>query len=206
MARLEVFQAYRLAANSVLDIAKTELDTQATAPPDVSPTRQRHVKPEDFMSPVRPKPQQRSRYSTGALGTGDEPPLDELLRTLAISLPQDEDATDVQAQVGELASTVSRRQAKLHDVARNVQETFEGAAMKQAADGKLAIQLVRDSVLAESPFADIRLVDPEIEGSIAVLSQELATVDEKLKGLDAGVATLRGRNAKRDEFISRWGS
>jgi hypothetical protein len=39
-----------------------------------------------------------------------------------------------------------------------------------------------------------------------VLTQELATVDEKLKSLDTGVATLRGPNAKRDELISRWGS
>jgi hypothetical protein len=49
-------------------------------------------------------------------------------------------------------------------------------------------------------------VDPEIEGSIDVLSQELGTVDEKLRGVDASVARLRGRNAKRDELVSRWGS
>ena len=206
MARLDVFRAYRLAADSVLEIAKSELDTQATAPPDVSPTRQQRGKQEDLMSPVRPRPQQRSRYSTGVSGIVDEPPLEELLRTLAISLPQDEDASsDLQAQARKLASTLASRQAKVHDVARNVQETLEDAATRQVADGKLAIQLVRDSVLAESPFADVRLVDPEIEGSIAVLSQELATVDEKLKGIDSGVATLRGKNAKRDELISRWG-
>jgi hypothetical protein len=49
-------------------------------------------------------------------------------------------------------------------------------------------------------------MDPEIEGSIAVLSQELATVDEKLKDINVGVGKLKGRNEKRDEFISRWGS
>lgn len=188
-------------------MAKCELDTQASAASDASPPQQKSVTREDFMSPVRPRPKQRSRYSSGAPGIGDEPPLEEILRILAISLPQDEEApTDVHAQSKELASALASRRVKVHDVAQNVQETFESTATKQVADGKLAIQLVRDSILAESPFGNVRLVDPEIDGSIAVLSQELAAVEEKLKGIDANVAKLRGKNAKRDELVSRWGS
>jgi hypothetical protein len=207
MARLDAFQAYQLAATSVLGIAKCELDTQASAASDTSPKQQKGVTHEDLMSPVRPRPKPRSGYLSGAPAIGDEPPLEEILRTLAISLPQDEEApAELHAQAKELASTLASRRAKMHDVAQNVQETFESTATKQVGDGKLAIQLVRDSVLAESPFGDVRLVDPEIEGSIAVLSQELANAEEKLKGIDASVAKLRGKNAKRDEVISRWGS
>ena len=205
MARLDAFQAYQLAANAVLDVAKSELDSQAAV--EASPTRPKSARQQDTISPVRPRPKQRSRYSTGASGIGEDPPLEESLRALAISLPQDEDVpADLRDQVRELASTLATRRTKVQDVASNVQETFEGVASKQVADGRLAIQLIRDSILAESPYGDVRLVDPEIEGSIAVLSQELANVDEKLKGIDVGVARLRGRNAKRDELISRWGS
>lgn len=201
---MDAFQAYQLAAAAVLDMAKAELNSVAV---EASPARQIPIDSRDALSPIRPRPKQPSRHSLGASGIGTEPPLEEILRKLAINLPLDEEASvDVDVQIRELTSTLATRRAKVQDVAKNVQETFEGAAVKHASDGKLAIQLVRDSILAESPFGDVRLVDPEIEGSIAVLSQELANVDEKLKGIDADVAGLRVRNAKRDELVSRWGS
>ncbi|AEO68724.1 a3180d0a-819e-45aa-94ff-4af92c298886 [Thermothielavioides terrestris] len=207
LARVEAFQAYQLATTAVLDMANSVLAAEAAAGAEASATRQRGGGPDDAASPVRPRPKQRVRHSQGAPETAEETSLEEVLRALAISLPGAEDApADVQAQAGELASTLANRRAKVDDIASNVQASFENAAAKQVTDMKLAIQLVRDSILAESPFGDVRLVDPEIEGSIAVLTQELATVDEKLKSLDTGVATLRGPNAKRDELISRWGS
>jgi hypothetical protein len=205
MARLDAFQAFQSAADAVLDVAKPELDAQ-TPTTEASPARTKSVKEQNDTSPVRPRPKQRSRYSTGAPGIGNEPALEEILRTLAISLPQeDEVPDDLREQVKVLASTLDSRRAKVRDVSLNAQQSFEAVAAKQVADGKLAIQLVRDSILAESPFGPARLMDPEIEGSIAVLSQELATVDEKLKVIDIGVGKLKGRNAKKDEFISRWG-
>ncbi|KAL2259425.1 hypothetical protein VTK26DRAFT_6909 [Humicola hyalothermophila] len=209
MARLEAFQAYQAAAGAVLDIAKSELASPVPAEPiprrppvGASPSR------DAFQSPARPQPKNHPGYTYSAAGIGKEHPLEEILRTLAISLPKDGDseAADARVQVGELASILSSRRAKLDDVARNVQETFESATVRHVADTKLAIQLVRDSVLAESPFGEVRLVDPEIEGSIDVLAQELANVEVKLREADAGLAGVRGRNAKRDELISRWGS
>ncbi|KAK3295335.1 uncharacterized protein B0H64DRAFT_441756 [Chaetomium fimeti] len=206
MARLDAFQAYQFAADAVLDVAKPELDVQ-TQTAEASPARTKSAKQQNAMSPVRPQPKQRSRYSTGVPSIRHEPPLEEILRTLAINLPHDDEVPDdLREQVKSLASALDTRRAKMRDVALNVQNTFEGVAAKQVADGKLAIQLVRDSILAESSFGDARLMDPEIEGSIAVLSQELATVDEKLKDINDGVGKLKGRNEKRDEFISRWGS
>ena len=206
MARLEAFQTYQAAASAVLDITKSELAKGVSKPmprPTVgaSPARPKSM----AMSPARPQPTQSS-YASGRTSIGEEPPLDEILRTLAISLPQDNDSSaNLQVQANELASILSARRQKLDDVARNVQETLEHAAVKQVADAKLAIQLVRDSILAESPFGEVRLVDPEIEGSIAVLAQELANVEGKLKEVDAGVGRVRGRNGKRDELVRRWG-
>ncbi|KAL2134661.1 hypothetical protein VTI74DRAFT_11239 [Chaetomium olivicolor] len=199
-ARLEAFQVYQVATNAVLEIAKSELATQVEG----SATLKKAPKQLEIVSPTRPQPKQRLRYSIG--NVDHELPLEEILRSLAISLPQHETAADGHVQVNELASALVNRRAKLHDVARNVQETFESTATKQVTDAKLAIQLVRDSILAESPFGEVRLVDPEIEGSIAVLSRELANVDEKLKEVDSNVVKLRGMNAKRDELVSRWGS
>jgi hypothetical protein len=64
---------------------------------------------------------------------------------------------------------------------------------------------MRDSLLAESPFAQVNLVDGEIEGSIEILDQELDKVRQRLETIDAQLSTVKGRKSKRDEIISRWG-
>ncbi|KAK3322818.1 hypothetical protein B0H66DRAFT_215478 [Apodospora peruviana] len=205
--RIGAVQAYQLAASALAGIARSELATEVELPvkrerhPTVgtSPTHRRSLV-NAASSPVRPQPRPRRRSS----GIGaDDAPLDEILRSLALSLPQD---ADVQAQVKVLASSLTERRAKADDVARNVQHSFEGSAVKQIAGAKLAVQMVRDSLLAESPFGQVQLVDPEISGSIDVLSQELEDVRSRLERVDAGLAKTRGRSAKKEEFIRRWES
>ncbi|KAK4178149.1 hypothetical protein QBC36DRAFT_111319 [Triangularia setosa] len=205
-ARLEAFKAYQLAADSLLEIAQSEVATKvalATPRPRRPTVSQRGV----MDSPVRPRPR-HARRSSGIIGGAiEESPLDEVLRSLAISLPQEEEGIpDFPAQARELASIVAERRCKTEHVAKNVQESFEYTATKQIADGKLAIQLIRDSILAESPFGDARLVDPEIESSIAVLSQELEKIRQEKDGVENSMAKLGARNAKKDELIARWSS
>jgi len=212
--RVEEFHAYQAAATSLADVARSELASQFEMPAKkeaaagASPARRRKSSGHgNAVSPVRARPQQGRRRSSGVGTLGDGPPLEEILRSLAISLPQDDsEPADLEGQVRFLATTIAERYAKAEDVGRNVQETFESATATQVADAKLAIQLVRDSILAESPFGEVRLVDPEIDGSIAVLAQELEKARSRLEGVDAALAKARGKNAKRDEIISRWGS
>jgi hypothetical protein len=127
---------------------------------------------------------------------------------LALSLPVDEDASQLSLpdrQVAALAAALDDRTAKVADVARNVQESFEAAATTQIKDLSLAFQVLRDSLLAESPFGEVKLVDPEIDGSIQVLVQELEYLRSKLEKANSEVALIRGRRAKQDELIRRWG-
>ncbi|CAP68299.1 uncharacterized protein PODANS_7_3870 [Podospora anserina S mat+] len=157
-------------------------------------------------SPVRPRPR-HARRSSGMGGAMEESPLNEILRSLAISLPHEEEGTpDFPARARELASILAERRSKTEDIAKNVQESFDYTATRQIADGKVAIQLIRDSILAESPFGHVRLVDPEIESSIDVLSQELEKIRQEKEGLNNSMAKLRARSAKKDELIARWGS
>lgn len=206
-ARLDAFQSYQQAASAVLNLAKAELQMRSSAIRG-SPTPQKPgPKQQETASPARGRPNQRSRYSMGTSGTGDESALEEILRTLAISLPQEKGGLpDLCAQVNEVSLALASRQEKLQDAAFHTQQNFEEAVIKHVVDGKLAIQLVHDSILAESPFGDVRLVDAEIEKSISVLSQELKKVDEKLGDASAGIEKLKAKSSKRDEFISRWGS
>ncbi|KAK3681612.1 hypothetical protein B0T22DRAFT_445229 [Podospora appendiculata] len=216
-SRIEAFQDYQIAAHFLAGIARSELTAKDELPAHkqqrtaagASPTRRKSTGPRGSLSPVRPQTKPgNARRSSGIGGLGEDSPLDEILRSLAISLPPEENPSfiDVQAQTQALASILADRRAKTNDVARNVQESFEAAATKQIADAKLAIQLVSDSVLAESPFGQVRLMDPEMDASIGVLSQEVEKLDAKLEGVDASLVKIRGRSAKKEELIRRWGS
>lgn len=128
--------------------------------------------------------------------------MEAILRNLALTLPFEEDDTG-EEQVAALARVLSERSSKADDVSRNAQESFETLAMSKLEDARLAIQMLRDSVLAESAFAEVKLVDPEIEGSIHVLGQEVEKVGEKLNIVDVKKGT--GKSDKKDELLRRWG-
>lgn len=147
-------------------------------------------------SPVRPRANTNRRSS----GLPDDPPLETLLHSLAISLPAEDSRI---SQVNALATALRERTVKADDVARNAQESFEAGAIAHLEDAQLAVQLLRDSVLAESPFGEVKLVDGDIEGSVEVLEQEVS----KVRGLlDGAQGRGDGKSDKREDFLRRWGS
>ncbi|UQC79191.1 uncharacterized protein CLUP02_04670 [Colletotrichum lupini] len=188
--RIEAYQSHKTATSSLLTTARAELSAPVATPKKKTPTQdlvspvRRRNNTNPGRSPTRDAASNRRRRSSAF----DEPPLETLLRSLAIAFP--EDVTDGAGQTAVLAATLAERQTKARDVARNAQETLEGTAATQLADSKLAIQLLRDSLLAESPFGHVRLVDEGIEASIAVLGQEVEKVKERVEKVDAGKASV----------------
>ncbi|KAK1709807.1 hypothetical protein BDP67DRAFT_580156 [Colletotrichum lupini] len=201
--RIEAYQSHKTATSSLLTTARAELSAPVATPKKKTPTQdlvspvRRRNNTNPGRSPTRDAASNRRRRSSAF----DEPPLETLLRSLAIAFP--EDVTDGAGQTAVLAATLAERQTKARDVARNAQETLEGTAATQLADSKLAIQLLRDSLLAESPFGHVRLVDEGIEASIAVLGQEVEKVKERVEKVDAGKARLRSE--RKREILERWG-
>lgn len=65
--------------------------------------------------------------------------------------------------------------------------------------------MLRDSLLAESPFGRVNLVDPEMDVSIRVLDQELERVRRRMDEVETEVGMLKGRRGKQEELIRRWG-
>lgn len=140
-------------------------------------------------------------------------PLEHLLGELAIDIPGNDDPTIsntaevAQARALYLSKALSERTRKAADVRRDVQSEFEGTAMSYLTDASKALQLVRDSVLAESPYAEVHLVDPGIESSIIVMAQEVHNVSSRLETAEREAAALaRIRDAKKEEILSRWGT
>jgi hypothetical protein len=103
-----------------------------------------------------------------------------------------------------LEKVLAERTRKCNDVAKSAQESFEFTAREQLQDARLAVQLVRDSVLAESPFAEVKLVDPDMEASILVLAQEVDKAKEKLRSLEG--QSIVTKSEKKEDLIQRWGS
>ncbi|ROW17619.1 hypothetical protein VPNG_00818 [Cytospora leucostoma] len=221
--RISIFKAHVYAATALLATAKSELSV-AVAPPVKrrstvtslsSPAQRRPLSMTD--ATMTPAPlggssttRSRRRSSGGAMY---DSPLDHLLGELAIDIPENDDPTTsntaevAQAKALYLSKTLSERTRKAADVRRGVQSEFEGTAMSYLTDARKALQLVRDSVLAESPYAEVHLVDPGIESSIIVMAQEVHNVSSRLETAERETAALaRVRHAKKEEILSRWGT
>lgn len=215
----ETIQSHRIAAQGLLETARAELAVPATPP-------RRKQAPQQLMSPVRPRsttysasvmatpaPGHRRNRSSGAFA--EEGPVESLLRLLAVHVPPTSSGPDARDVVAALARSQADRAAKARDVGLNAQESFERAVAAYLGDSRRAIQLLRDSVLAESPFGpEVRLADPEIEGSIVVLGQEVAKVRERVGEAEDVVARGRARkhggggggssSDKQREMVERW--
>lgn len=102
-----------------------------------------------------------------------------------------------------LATTLDERSSKAADVAQGGQESFEATAATHVDDVRRALQLLKDSLLEESPFGEVKLVDPEIEGSIGFLSTEVSQIRDTLERVEAKRGN--GKSEKKEEILRRWG-
>ncbi|TPX19049.1 uncharacterized protein E0L32_011293 [Thyridium curvatum] len=216
--RLEAFQAHQAATNTLATMARRELETpvplpssskESQRPANTSPTRRRKSSVHGpSTSPVRVRGMPHSRRrSSGGLNI-DIPPVEQILQTLALMLPEQDNPSPSQAerkaQIEALSTALRERAAKADDVAHNVQEAFEETTSTYLGDMRKAVAKVRESLLAESTYGDVTLTDPGIDGSIEVLAQEVDKITTRLDGADKDMAKAKGPSAKREELIARW--
>lgn len=65
--------------------------------------------------------------------------------------------------------------------------------------------MLRDSVLAESPWGAVRLVDEELEESVDVIRQELGDVEEWRASVEGDIKKATNGNEKKEAILKRWG-
>lgn len=199
-------KSHQVASASLIGTAKTALAAPTEAPP------RRQQKQADPGSPVRrASPVRRPRANTAksraarrSSGLPDETPLDTLLQNLAVYLPPEAEAeADGRSKIRALADVVSERAGRGEDMARGAQESFEAAATVYLDDVRRAVQMLKDSLLAETPYGRVQLEDADVRGSIDVLVHEVSKVRD---GLQRAEASKVGKSHKRDEMIQRWGA
>lgn len=88
-------------------------------------------------------------------------------------------------------------------MARGAQESFEAAAMEYLDDVQRAVQMLKDSLMAESPYGRVQLEDADIRGSLDALANEVGKVKD---GLQRAEASKVAKSQKKDEIIQRWGA
>ncbi|KAL4725895.1 hypothetical protein ACLX1H_006569 [Fusarium chlamydosporum] len=206
--RVETLKSHNAAAASIIATAKAESSAS------LSPEKKKSLRAAMPASPIRNPSPIRMRANTDGNRRGansknrrrssgilDEPAIEALLRDLALSLPDAEEAS-IQDQVSALDKAFGVRSSKTTDVVRGAQESFETSVTSRLDDARLAIQLLRDSVLAESPFGEVKMVDPEFEETVVALARDVEGVREKLDGVVAKKALAK--SVKKDEFVQRW--
>ncbi|PHH78112.1 hypothetical protein CDD80_7352 [Ophiocordyceps camponoti-rufipedis] len=189
-ARLGDVESLQYAAADMAFLAETELAV-ATSP---EPSRAKTLpgSPSRRTSPVRKTP----------LTTRNEAPLDLLLQNLSLPAMRNSNMSGTQ-QNSFLSRAVTERRQKAAEVARGAQESFETSVVAHLGDAKLVIQLLEDSLLADNPFADVNLSDPELETSILVLDQEIGKAGEKLRAVERRRPLVKSE--MRDEIVRRFG-
>ncbi|PHH81693.1 hypothetical protein CDD82_181 [Ophiocordyceps australis] len=182
--------------------AKAELEAKVAEPNDVaahavpaSPVRRRALSTFDTMSTPHAR-----RYSTTE-PTTEAPPLEQLLRKL--SLEPASSTSSLDARLKEVDEALNKARDKLAHVERGAHESYEEAIMKHVHDIEGAVQMMRDSVLAESPYGKVELVDAEVEYSINAMKEGVADVRQRLQALEE--QELVGESEVREELLQNFG-
>jgi len=130
----------------------------------------------------------------------DLDPEQQLARHLGINLPT-ESASEL-LRIDDFERIMSDRKTKLVIHAASLESTTESAVSSHLSDAHTTLQLLQDSLLAESLYHGVQLLDPEIEASVETFEQDVQYVQKSLEEID--LQQLQIKNVHRDQIIERW--
>jgi hypothetical protein len=202
LERVKEHQSHKMALHYVLDEAKKEFQRIEESVPSktdssVWPNTQRRRKSSVNQSPVRTR--NTRRRSSGHLDEDIEPE-QQLLRNLGISIPSEANSDATLNEVLERA--LSDRLGKLEGHANSLQSTTESSISSYLNDAQVSLQLLRDSLLADTRYHKVQFLDPEINSSVAGFEKDVLDMQEKLEAVN--LQKLQARNIHREELIERW--
>jgi len=200
LKRVEESQCHKMALQFVVGSAKQELSQPENESPNkasspVKPNTQRRRKSSSSLSPVRTR-----RRSSGKLLDEDIEPEQQLARNLGIALPAEAVTDD--ARIDILERALLDRISKLESHATSLQSTTESSISSHLLDAQMTLELLHNSLLAESLYHKVRLLDPSIESSVATFEKDVQDLQKNLEAVD--LHTLQSRNVHKEQLINRW--
>ncbi len=197
-AHTELYNAHHGAVSRVVATARQEMAYEPPPAPDPVVETPSPMKP-----PARTKRSSRDMsHRRRSSGLPDVSAVDSLIQSLALPMEAHGDGSST-SQIAALSKLLRERRSKDSSAARSAQDEFETLTAERLDDAQRAVQRLRDSLLAETPFGALQqLADPGIEQSVGVLAHEVDKARGKLARCEAdgrGFGSL-----KRDEFVERW--
>ncbi|TVY80700.1 hypothetical protein LSUE1_G001664 [Lachnellula suecica] len=204
LERAQETQCHKMALQFVLDSAKKELSRVEDSPPNIataSPAKpngqRRRTSSTPRSSPARTR---ATRRRSSGPELDDVDPEQQLARALGITLPPE--TAPKHAVAFSLEKALSERLTKLEIHSLSLQSTTESAISSHLLDAHLTLQLLQDSLLAESLHHRVRLLDPDIEASVSMFEHEIRDLQADLEKVD--LQGLQGRNIHREQLVERW--
>jgi len=130
----------------------------------------------------------------------DMEPEQQLAKALGISLPAEGVTDATRAEV--LEKMLLERVGKLEGHATNLQSATETSIASHLLDAHMALEMLHESLLAESLYGKVHLLDPTIEESVGSFEQNLQAVQKSLEAVD--LHSLQSKNFHGEQFIQRW--
>lgn len=151
-------------------------------------------------SAASPAPLKVNRRRSSGVDLEDVDPEQQIARNLGITLPAE--AVPDHDRASSLQRILADRLTKLNIHATSLQSTTESSISSHIVDSQLTLQLLQDSLLAETLYGNVRLLDPDIESSVSMFEQEIEDLQADLDNLD--LQKLQARNVNREQLIARW--
>ena len=185
----------------MLNSANTELKSTESLPggKPASPAKsntQRRRKSSGTQSSLKAR---NTRRSSGHLDE-DMDPAGQLARNLGITLPA-ADATD-EERAAFLEKALMDRASKLEGHMTGLQSTTEGSIASHLLDAHITLNLLQDSLLADSDYHTVHLMDQHLESSVNTFEQNIQALQEQLEGVD--LYSLQTKNVHKEQVVERW--
>jgi hypothetical protein len=190
-----------MALQYVVDSAKKELSrpepsTTKVASPTKSNIQRRRKSSSSQTSPIRAR--NLRRRSSGH--DEDIEPEQQLARNLGMALPG-EGLSDT-ARVDQLEKMLSERVTRLEGHAISLQSTTEMSISSHLLDAHTTLGLLQDSLLAETPYHKVRLLDKKVESDVTSFEHDVHDLQKSLEAVD--LHKLQTKNVHREQLIKRW--
>ncbi|OBT68336.1 hypothetical protein VE03_02301 [Pseudogymnoascus sp. 23342-1-I1] len=201
-SQVEAYQSHIAILNAVVKLLSSEINSIDVSQPKKpeqprSPVRSRNHKP---ASPSLSRAANRRRSSASSFDEST-PPDQQILRMMGI--PPLEELSRDRAPEAVLHETLSDKIQKLKAHEQGLQASSESAIGEHLQDAFATLQLLSDTMLSETKYQDVRLLDEEVQEAISGLDQELADLSSHLQSLN--FERLKERNSQKEAFIERWG-
>jgi hypothetical protein len=91
---------------------------------------------------------------------------------------------------------------KLSGHAKSLQEVSEASIGSHLHDSQVTLQLLMESLLSETQYKSVSLMDKDVQEAMAKLERGVEEVKRETGAVNFD--PLRERNVRRDELVARW--